>query len=187
MAERFDARVVPLDATGRWRSDVGRALAGGVRHFVAAGGDGTVGALADALWTERGRVPAGELTLAAVGLGSSQRLPQARAVARGGRPPPARRRRSRATSGASGTRTRSGSPRERVFVVSGSFGLVAQANAFFNSGDPLLRLLRRRWTGGAIAYAALRTIALGRGVRLRLALAGPRPTGAELRLAASAS
>jgi diacylglycerol kinase family enzyme len=182
VAERFDPQVVPLDGPGRWRSDVGRALAGGVRHFVAAGGDGTVGALADALWTERGRVPAGELTLAAVGLGSSNdfhkpvRARAAGVPVRLGAPQPRDLGRVR-YEGADGA------PREHVFVVSGSFGLTAQANAFFNSGDPLLRQLRRRWTVGAIAYAALRTIALGRGVRLRLTLAGPRPTGAELRFA----
>jgi diacylglycerol kinase family enzyme len=62
-----------------------------------------------------------------------------------------------------------------VFVVSCSFGLTAQANAFFNRGDALLRLLRRSWTGGAIAYAALRTIALGRAVPLELQIAGEGP------------
>jgi diacylglycerol kinase family enzyme len=68
---RFDPRVVELDETGAWRGEVQVALDDGVRHFVAAGGDGTVGALADALWHECDRVSLPAITLGAVGIGSS--------------------------------------------------------------------------------------------------------------------
>ncbi|MFN8094020.1 MAG: hypothetical protein U0599_17725 [Vicinamibacteria bacterium] len=67
-----------------------------------------------------------------------------------------------------------GLERERVFLVSASLGITASANAFFNRGDALARWLRRTWTDGAIAYAALREILRGRGVALDLVLPGGR-------------
>jgi len=47
--ERFEASPVPLDAEERWKTCVRAALHDGTRVFVAAGGDGTVHALAGAI------------------------------------------------------------------------------------------------------------------------------------------
>jgi diacylglycerol kinase (ATP) len=168
---RFEPRAVALDAEGRWRADVGRALEDGLRHFVAAGGDGTVGALADALCHERGGVPLASLTLGAVGLGSSNDFHK-----------PVRSRIAGIPLRLSAARWRDvglvhyederGAERERAFLVSCSLGLTASANAFFNGGDPLLRALQRLSSGAAIVYAALHEILRGRGLALELRLAG---------------
>ncbi len=169
LERRFELRVVELDDRSGWLDSVRQALRTGTRHFVAAGGDGTVGARADALWRTPERPPLAALTLGAIGLGSSNDYHQ-----------PVRRR-----AGGVPLRLEAGAPRdlarvtyldesaierERVFVVSCSFGVTAAANAFFNDGDGPLRLLHRRWTAAAIGYAALHEIARGGAVALRLAL-----------------
>jgi len=170
---RFEARAVDLDRAGRWRGDLREALDRGVRHFVAAGGDGTVGALADALWQARARVPLPALTLGAVGLGSSNDFHK-----------PFRTTVSGIPLRLAGSEWRdvghlayvddAGRERERAFLVSCSLGVTAAANDFFNDGDALVRALRRRWTGGAIAYAALHEILRGGGVALDLVRPGTR-------------
>ena len=67
----LEAAVVETDLEGRWRRAIAAALASGVRTFVAAGGDGTVGALADAVVESRGSIALPDITLGAIGLGSS--------------------------------------------------------------------------------------------------------------------
>jgi diacylglycerol kinase (ATP) len=173
VAARFEASAVVLDAPGRWRGALREALDAGVRHFVAAGGDGTVGALADALWRGRGGVALSDLTLAAVGLGSSNDFHK-----------PVRSRLASVPLRLHGERWRdlarvtwedeSGAVSDRVFVVSCSFGITAAANQLFNRGDALLRALKRRHAGSAIAYAALRSVLCGKGVALDLVLPGAR-------------
>jgi len=173
LAARFEAKAVELDRTERWRSELRAALDGGVRHFVAAGGDGTVGALADGLWRTARRVPLSEITLGAVGLGSSNDFHKPVRARVAGLPvrigSPSRRAVGRVCSV-----DEQGVSRERAFVVSASLGLTASANAFFNGSDPVLRLLRRTWTGGAIAYAALHEILRGQDVPLEIAFPDAR-------------
>ena len=71
LAAVCEPRVVETDLAGKWRAAVRREIEDGTRLFIAAGGDGTVSALADELVWARGRIPLGEFTLGAVGLGSS--------------------------------------------------------------------------------------------------------------------
>lgn len=166
---RFEARAVDLDGRGAWRSELRRALDGGVRHFVAAGGDGTVGALAHALWETHNRVPLAALTLGAVGLGSSNDFHKPIRTRLAGIP-------LRLDGGEWRDVARvayedeTGAEHERAFLVSCSFGVTAAANAFFNEGDAVLRLLGRIWTGAAILYAALHEIARVEGVALDVRL-----------------
>jgi diacylglycerol kinase family enzyme len=173
LAARFDARPVELEPSGRWRVELRRALDGGVRHFVAAGGDGTVGALADGLWRAAGRVPLSEVTIGAVGLGSSNDYHKPVRTRADGLPI-----RIGAAAWRDVGRARyvdeAGTAHERAFLVSASLGITAAANAFFNGSDPVLRRLRRTWTNGAIAYAALHEVGRVRGVRLELVLPGSR-------------
>ena len=69
--QRFDSSVVPTDPGGTWKRNVRCSLRAGTRVFVAAGGDGTVHALAGAIVEARDGVPLGDICLGAVGLGSS--------------------------------------------------------------------------------------------------------------------
>jgi diacylglycerol kinase family enzyme len=182
VAARFEPRAVDLEPGGRWRGELRSALDGGVRHFVAAGGDGTVGALADGLWRASGRVPLTEVAIGAVGLGSSNDFHKPVRARAGGLPVRLGAPRPRDV-GRVRYEDECGVEHERAFLVSASLGVTASANAFFNGGDPVARWLRRTWTGGAILYAALREILRGKGVALEMVL----PEGREAVRAASLS
>lgn len=179
LGTRFALSVVESDLAGRWREEVRAAVARGVRVFIAAGGDGTVGALADAL-ALRGPLP--ELVLGAVGLGSSNDFHKPVRITTAGVP-------ARLDVEAAAPRDlglarwldERGRSHERVFVVSASIGVVAEANARFNQeSDGLLRWLKRHFLGAAIHYAACRAIASHRGVRARLSSPGGAPRSLEL-------
>lgn len=155
----LEPEVVVLDFSGSWEAALERALDRGVRTFLAAGGDGTVGTLIDGLVRMRGAVPLGSLTLGAIGLGSSNdfhkpysNLTATVAVRIG----PGRKLRDVCRAR---FLTAEGIRQERHFIVSASVGLVAQANAFFSGGDRIQQWLRARWTRGAILYATHRTLA----------------------------
>ena len=167
-----DPTVVELDAGGSWRDRVAEALAGGTRFVIAAGGDGTVHALVNAVVIAPGRPPLDALRLGAVGLGSSNDFhkPVGRRIA--GVPvrlgPDAAPR----DVGAARLVTPDGARRTECFVVSASVGIVAEANAFFQDGDALQGWLRGRWTTGAILNAARHAIAAQRNVPALLRVAG---------------
>jgi diacylglycerol kinase (ATP) len=165
--ELFEARVVETEPGGN-DSAVRAALDQGVRTFIAAGGDGTVNALVDALVRLRGSIALGDLTLGAVGLGSSNdaHKPVEREIV--GIP---------VRIDAQGAQPRDvGIARwdggERAFLVSASVGVTAAANALFNREDPVLRHLKRWWVDGAIAWAAVRTIATWRNLPAVLVVNG---------------
>ena len=170
---RLDARYVPLDPAGCWRDVLKEALGEGIRVFIAAGGDGTVGAVADALVAHRGSLPLGAIVLGAIGLGSSNDFHKP--CGRGAR--------------ASGVPLRidvaSAAPRDlgrvcytdadgiehaRIFVVSASLGATARANALFNARGVFMRLASRWFLDAAIVWTALRCLVTHRGMRAELRL-----------------
>jgi len=53
---------------------------------------------------------------------------------------------------------RIGLPETRAFILNGGVGVVAEANYFFNHGDPCLRYLKKHFVQFAILYAAIQTI-----------------------------
>lgn len=158
----FDTQVIRTDVHGLWTRQVHAALDRGTRLLVAAGGDGTVNALANAilLWPGGLEQPSAvqDVTLGAVGLGSSNDFhkptPGGAEVSIKSDPSLARPRDLCRAS----YLTVGGDWKTRHFLVSAALGVTARANALFNQGDGLLRLLKARWTSGAILYAAVRTI-----------------------------
>jgi len=153
--QRFDSSVVPIDPGGTWKRDVRASLRAGTRVFVAAGGDGTVHALAGAIVEARDDVPLGDICLGAVGLGSSNDFHKPFECLRSGIP--LRLDMDRAAPRDLG-RIRwvdaEGRDRESVLVVSASAGVVAEGNALFSSCR-----LGRHLPSLAIAVAAFRAIA----------------------------
>jgi len=154
---------------------VERAVAAGVRLFLAAGGDGTVNALVNALFQADPQFGGSEqpFTLGAVGLGSSNdfhkpvgqvhgTVPLSIDSANG----------SKRDVGVARYRDLNGVEHSRMFVVSASLGLTAEANATFNHPGPLLGWLQRHCTNAAIACAAIETLARYRSFPARLAVAG---------------
>jgi|GEM_PF-260747 len=171
-------QVLELDAAGAWRRRVQAALESGVWFFIAAGGDGTVHALAEALALSPRRPPLDHLTLGAVGLGSSNDFhkPVARRV--GGVPVRLGPGVSARDVGVVRAWMDGGARETHCFVVSASVGVVAEANHFFSNGDPFQGWLRGRWTTGAILNAARHAIThhRERPARLRIAGEGTRRT-----------
>ncbi len=161
-------RVVESDLDGVWRFAIRQEIGDGTRLFVVAGDDGTVSALVDELARSRGSIPLDQFTLGAVGLGSSNDFhkPYARRV--DGIPLRIEPSGCRRDVGIVRFEAPDGRRHRRCFLISASVGVVAEANAFFNAGDALQRRLRGAWTGGAIVYAALHTIASWRNLAVRI-------------------
>jgi diacylglycerol kinase family enzyme len=140
---------------------IGREISEGVRTFVAAGGDGTVNTVLNAICTCRGDVPLDAFTLGAIGLGSSNDFLKpirsentihgvpVKVRADGARP---------RDVGIADYADGSGEKRRRYFIINASLGLVAAANAFFNSGGKTLGWLKRNWVEGSILYSAFNTL-----------------------------
>jgi diacylglycerol kinase (ATP) len=159
----FDARVVETEPTGNDRP-IRAALDDGIRTFIAAGGDGTVNAVVDALVRLRGAIALDELTLGAVGLGSSNDAHKPVKLQIAGIPMRIDAR--QAVPRDVGIARWDGG--ERAFLASASVGVTAAANALFNREDNVLRVLKRWWVDGAIMWAAVRTIATWRNLSATL-------------------
>lgn len=159
LEERLDLAVTETDPAGTWRAQVAQALARGTRLFIAAGGDGTVNLLINALEDQRGALPLSNLALGAVGLGSSNDFHKP--ARRGPAGIPMRVDACRmAPHDVVRVRYRADDDRvrARLFLLSASIGVVAAANRCFNRGAPHLRALDRIWPGAAIVYAAVHTL-----------------------------
>ena len=180
--ELFETRIVETDPAGN-DAAVRAALDDGVRTFIAAGGDGTVNALVDALVRLRGTIALDELALGAVGLGSSNdaHKPVDRKIAG----IPVRIDAKNALPRDVGIARWDGG--ERAFLVSASVGVTAAANALFNREDPVLRHLKRWWVDGAIIWAAVRTIATWRNLAGTLVVNGTSSTVALTHLGVAKS
>ncbi len=169
---RFDAAIVVVRPDQRWRTDVRAALDRGVRRFIAAGGDGTAHALVNALVEAPARPPLDEITLGAIGLGSSNDLHKpVRRTIEGiavllddARAAPRDIVRCRYADGAA--------MHQASVLVSASLGVTAEANARFSAGSPAAQRLRRISTTAAIVAAAARTIATWRDLPARLHIDG---------------
>ncbi len=142
---------------------VARGLDSGARFLIAAGGDGTVNVILNAL-LELGR--AGEITLGAVGLGSSNDFhkPFRKGDYAGGcslRVSPDRVRpvdviRIELPSGV------------RYCLLNASIGVTAEANDYFNSRSGFIRALQWASVDAAVNAAALRTLLWFRNIPLRI-------------------
>ena len=130
----------------------------GVDAFISAGGDGSANYLLNLLMRHNGE-HAEQLWLGGIGLGSSndfvkpkehfiQDLP-IRLDMENAAP---------ADVGKAEWSTEGGETRQQYFLANASMGVTANANWLFNPGDSVIRFLKKRWTNGAILYAALRSI-----------------------------
>ncbi len=177
--------VIQTDLAGAWRAAVAGAVEEGVRFFIAAGGDGTVGALVDELVRARSVRDLASLTLGAVGLGSSNDFHKPFGHLVAGIPVRIEPSGERRDVGIARLVAPDGTRRTRHFVVSASVGVVAEANAFFNTGDRVQGWLRAKWTGLAILYAAGHSIATYHNIGARLRADGATLPAAVTNLSVS--
>ena len=149
-----------------------RAIEAGERVFVAAGGDGTVNLLVNAMM-ELGE-DAGA-TLGAVGLGSSNDFhkPFGRDSFVAGVPVRLDCERARPCDVIRiDFEGDDGRPGRRFAIINASLGITAEANASFNAPTPLIRAARKISVDAAIVASVLHTLATYRDVRCGLAIDG---------------
>lgn len=152
---------------------VRRALERGETEFVAAGGDGTVNLVAATLL---GEAPdPGRVRLGALGLGSSNDFHKPSAGPGDDGRAPRRIDFGRAAPvdvGLLEWTAPDGSSGRRPWLLNASIGTAADANAFFNDGDALVRALKHRATPVAIGWAALHTLLRCPRLTLRVVVDG---------------
>ena len=135
--------------------------------IVAAGGDGTVNGVLNAILTN------GAVALGAIGLGSSNDFHKPFAPEKCVDGVPVRvdpRTRCARDVGKATLIEPGGATRIRYFVLNASVGVVAQGNAFFNTPDRTVRALKKTSVELAIAYAALVSISRFTPIELHVSL-----------------
>lgn len=149
-----------------------RAIEGGERVLVAAGGDGTVNLVLNAMM---GLTEEREMTLGAVGLGSSNDFhkPLGRDSLVAGVPVRLDCERARPcdvirvdSEGDDGVRA------TRFAIINASLGITAEANASFNAPARIVRAARGVSVDAAIVASVLRTLATYRDVQCRITIDG---------------
>lgn len=173
VAEQIDASVVETDAENVWTTAVKSAIDNGVRLFIAAGGDGSVNAVLNAILAARGGRPLHTFKIGAVGLGSSNDFHKPFGRREAGIP---------LRIDPSGGAVRdvvvarfAGAPGEtlaRHFVVSASIGVAAEANATFNRSGGVQSWLKSHSTPLAILYALQRTLRAYRNIAATIRIGG---------------
>jgi diacylglycerol kinase family enzyme len=161
---------------------VASAYASGERLYVAAGGDGSVNALTEALMTSLAEPERASVRMGAIGLGSSndfhkpfrpdgmvQGVPCTMECA-SARPRDVVRLRIGPD----------GSAETRYFLINASAGLTAEGNRLFNDPDPLLATLKRTRTSAAIFYAVFRTMVMYRNRSLTIESPGSPRRASEV-------
>lgn len=169
-----DRELAVLDDPDQARMWIEYALHRGETRFVAAGGDGTVNLLVDAIMKRTPPDMLERITLGAVGLGSSNDFHKPVPKDRQLRGVPFRLDfKSPVAHDVCYVDTGCGG--RRYWMVNASIGLTAEANRFFNQPDRAMRFLKKASAGGAMTYAAARTLALKRDRAMTLQVECAQP------------
>lgn len=162
--------------------EVRAAVDSGEVDLVAAGGDGTVNALLNAVMNCTEQSERRQLRFGAVGLGSSNDFhkPVSRTRAISGIPV--------AIDGANAcprdvgkmTFINGHGKQTRWFMINASLGVTAEANARFSHPDRFLRWLKRGSTPCAIWYAAVASIVMARNVPVSVSAGNHQPVTVAL-------
>jgi len=152
----FEAQVTTSAEDAAQRLE--RGLAAGYGTIIAAGGDGTVNGVLNALMDPQTDRPRADVVLGAIGLGSSNDFHKPFAPERTVGDVPVCLDSTGAQAidlGKAVLHGADGETRVRYFALNASMGLVAEGNAYFNASPPTLTALKRHNVEVAIAYTAL--------------------------------
>ncbi len=161
-------------------ASVRSAVAGGERSIVAAGGDGTVNLLLNAIMmivdeAASGIAEISDVRLGAVGLGSSNDFHKPFSPERYIAGVPIRIDCDRATRCdviRVETEDATGAKATRYSMINSSIGITAEANASFNDPTRFIRAARRLSVDAAITAAVLKTLVTYRDIGCRLVIDG---------------
>ncbi|MFI5263856.1 MAG: diacylglycerol/lipid kinase family protein, partial [Candidatus Kapaibacterium sp.] len=176
---REDIHVIFTKSSKEAEAVIMECIIKGERHFIAAGGDGTVNALLQTLIVHSDQYP--DLALGAIGLGSSNDFHKPFSKDRKKTNIPMQTDFSRLTMrdvGVVSYTNERGADREKYWLLNASIGITAEANAFFNlqTGSRMMRMAKKLNTKAAIFYAALRTILVYRNIQLTLEASSSKRT-----------
>jgi len=158
-----------------------KRIASGEKVFIAAGGDGTVNLLANALLKRE--KSCGPFKLGAIGLGGSNDFHKPFIAYSTINGIPVRLNWHEAVlSDIIRIRFRDGrgNMATRYSVINCSIGITAQANAFCNSRSPFVERLRHRSVEASVFYCALRTLFTYKNIPCSLTINGEKPWNIQL-------
>jgi diacylglycerol kinase (ATP) len=158
------------------------ALDCGETEFLAVGGDGTLNRVLNLLMTDLPPHHLSSITLGAVGVGSSNDFhkPFCDVQTRSGIPVRADFENADYRDVGVLDYDDDGCAKRMYFLSNASAGVLAEANRFFSSPDPLLRQLKARSTALSICYAAAQSVRRMENIDVAITIGNDRPRRCRL-------
>ncbi|MEW5924922.1 MAG: diacylglycerol kinase family protein [Candidatus Zixiibacteriota bacterium] len=169
--------VYELDNRAEYRNIITKKINEGEREFIAAGGDGTINLLLNALAAAPDSILK-QIKLGAIGLGSSNDFHKPFRYDRMLKCVPYRINFANTIQSDIGVVTyfdARGKQNTRYWLVNSSIGITAEANLSFNTPNKILGYIKEHSTSGAILYAALSTLVRFRAREIGLKINGQSP------------
>ncbi|MGD0338511.1 MAG: diacylglycerol kinase family protein [Bacteroidota bacterium] len=174
---------IVLDRSTDVKKIVSQMICLNTTEFIAAGGDGTVNLLLNAIDECSSGKSIQKIKLGAVGLGSSNDFHKPFRNAQLIEGIPCKVNFSGAVPRDVGVITYENGEGNSItccWIINASIGVTAEANFFFNTPDATLRFLKRASVESAILYAALRSIAAYRNQEMSIAIGNEPPLRAPV-------
>jgi diacylglycerol kinase family enzyme len=159
-----------MDKNSYKNPEISKAILNGERKFIAAGGDGTINYLLNAILSNPSKTIIDDIQIGAIGLGSSNDFHKPMKSSHLINGIPCKIDFTTSTKRDIGciTYVNNGFKINKYFLINASIGVTAEANYFFNHPDFILKLFKKTNTAAAIIYSALHTILRYKNIELNL-------------------